>query len=269
MQRSSDIGTGAYASGRPYISVWSLVKGHPRCVDAPLSVADADRAELAAAIARNRALTALCNRAEAVEAAASLAAQAEPTAELASVDADGQPIALPNPAHAAWVAATALLSETAADAPLQHLLRTRSDSLRMDEFGQPLETAFSVDLPPVPPIPDPLRQTADWDGLAWQVRALTSDELANWPLRPAPSLDKMRFARLLREVVGDALAATVLSQPAINLTLTLAGRVDWTDVFVGTDGNGPSYAQQLIDAGAVTSANVASLKASWPLAAGD
>lgn len=269
MQRSSDIGTGAYASGRPYISVWSLVNGHPRCVEAPLSIANGNRAELAATIARNRALTVLCLRAEAVEAATSLAAQQEPAAELAFIDADGQPITLPNPAHATWMAATALLAQSAAEEPLQHLLRTRSDSLQRDEFGLPAEEAFSFDLPPVPSIPDPLTQTADWNGLAWQVRALTADELASWPLRPASSLDKMRFARLLRDVVGDALAATVLTQPAINLTLTLAGRVDWTDIFVGTDGNGPSHAQQLVDAGAVTPADVESLKASWPLAAGD
>ncbi|MFV3131958.1 hypothetical protein [Niveispirillum sp. KHB5.9] len=265
---SQDIGTGAYASGRPHIAVWSLVDGHPRCVEAPLAIAGTPPAQLAAAIARNRALATLCAEAEAVEAAQRLTSQDEPPAWLDRLDEQGQPTQVANPDHAAWAEANTLVTATTGNDGLQHLLRTRADALAQDPWGQPTEPPFTFDPPPVPAIPDPLAQTADWDGQAWQVRDLTEAELAAWPLRPAPSLDKPRFAALLRQVIGDALAVAVLTSPAINLVLTLAGRVDWADIFTGVE-DGPGYAQQLVTAGTVTSGDVAALKAAWPLATGD
>lgn len=266
---SKDIGTGAYLSGRGFIAVWSMVDGHPRCIDAPLPLATASPAQLAAVIARNQALAALCARAEAAEAAQWLTAQPEPPAQLDIPDQTGtQMVQIPNPAHQAWMEAATLLADVATDAAMGHLLRTRSDSLERDEFGFPTEEPFELALPPVPAIVNPLAQTADWNGEAWQVRDLTEAERPVWPLRPAPTLGKSAFAQVLRGAVGDALAVTVLTTPEINLTLTLAGQVDWTDIFASANG-GPGYAQQLIDAGIVTSAHVAALREAWPLSAGN
>ncbi len=265
---SKDIGTGAYPSGRGFIAVWSLVNGHPRCIEAPLSVAAVAPEQLAAIIARNRALAALCARAEAVEAAQRRAAQTEPPELLAVLDETGeQLVQMPNPDHQAWTAALSLLATIATDSDLQHLLRTRSDSLEEDEFGQAAEEPYQFLLPPVPTFDDPLTQTADWDGQTWQVRNMTAEELADWPLRPAPTLGKAAFAQVLRGAVGDTLAVTVLTSPEINLTLTLAGQVDWTDIFLTANG-GPGYAQRLVDTGIVTGTHVAALKDAWPLFAG-
>ena len=266
---SKDIGTGAYPSGRGFIAVWSLAGGQPRCIDAPLPLAATPPVQLAAAIARNRAVAALCTDVEALEAAQRLAAMAEPPALLDVPDETGQQIVqVTNPDHTAWAEAVALIAAASTDDALQHLLRTRADSLERDAFGQASEEPFEFAPPPVPAIEDPLSQTADWDGQAWHIRDLTAEELAAWPLRPAPTLGKSAFVQVLRGAVGEALAMTVLTVPEINLTLTLAGQVDWSDIFVTADG-GPGYAQRLVVAGVVTDAHVAALKDAWPLFAGE
>lgn len=170
MRRSSDIGTGAYASGRPYLSVWTLVAGQPDCVVAPVCLHDVAMPQAAAIIATNRAIGAICARAEAVEAADRLAAMAMPT------DAALLP---------SWLAACDLLADVAGDTDLQHLLRTRAGELAPGDWAGPAEAPWHLSLPPVPDL-DPVAQTADWDGAAWVVRALTGAELAFWPLRPPP-----------------------------------------------------------------------------------
>ncbi len=183
MQRSIDIGTGLYGGGL-YLGRWTMADGYPRCIQAPLILADADPHAVARAIANNRAVAAICARAEAVEAAARLAAQDPPPAMVWAADPDGEAVAVDNPAFAAWVAAGQMLADAAGDDDLQHLLRTRADALALDAGGV-AEAGWSLSLPPVPDL-DPLAQTADWGGAAWTVRALTVAEAAVWPLRPPP-----------------------------------------------------------------------------------
>jgi hypothetical protein len=213
MPRSQDIGLGLYGAGR-YLSVWSMVAGHPRCQAPALVLGGADPAALAAAIAVNRAVAAIAARAEAVEAAARLAVQDPPPETLMAADGDGQAVAVPNPAFAEWVAAGLLLADTAADADLQHLLRTRADALIMDAGGV-VEPGWTLTLPPVPDL-DPLTQTADWDGAAWTVRDLTVEEAALWPLRPPPvpatvSRVQLRLALATRGLLDIVDSAVSLS----------------------------------------------------------
>jgi hypothetical protein len=184
MRHSGMIGTGAYVSGRPYLSVWTLVNGHPDCIVPPLMLGSADPAVVAAAIAVNRTVAAIAARAEAAEAATRLAMQDPPPETIIVADGDGGAVEVPNAAFADWVAAGLLLSHTAADADLQHLLRTRADALITDAGGV-VEPGWTLTLPPVPDM-EPLTQTADWDGAAWTVRGLTVEEAALWPLRPPP-----------------------------------------------------------------------------------
>ncbi len=183
MPRSDDIGTGLYSGGR-YLSVWSMLGGQPRCVDPALVLGSADPAAVAAAIAGNRAVAGIAARAEAVEAAARLAAQEPPPATMLIAGPDGEAVAIDNPALAAWVAAGQLLADVGGDDDLQHMLRTRGGALLLDESGVE-EAGWSLYLPPVPPLL-PLAQTADWDGAAWSVRDLSPAEAASWPLQPPP-----------------------------------------------------------------------------------
>ncbi|AUN31932.1 hypothetical protein [Niveispirillum cyanobacteriorum] len=213
MPRSVDIGTGLYGAGR-YLSVWSMVAGYPRCQAPALVLGSADPAALAAAIAVNRAVAGIAARAEAVEAAGRLAVQDPPPETVMEANGDGEPVEVPNPAYVDWVAAGQLLSDTAADADLQHLLRTRADSLITDAGGV-VEPGWTLALPPVPDM-DPLTQTADWDGAAWTVRDLTVEEAAIWPLRPPPvpatvSRVQLRLALAARGLLDIVDSAVTLS----------------------------------------------------------
>lgn len=186
MQCSDDIGTGAYAGGR-YLARWTLVGGHPRCILPPLALADSAAGAVADAIAINRAVAQMAARAEAVEAAAVLAAQEPPpeTMMAPGPGIDDPPLVVPSPARAAWDAAVALLAGAASDGDLQHLLRTRADALLLDDWGQPAEAAWALTLPSLPAL-DPMTQTADWDGAAWVVRELTEEQVMSWPIQPPP-----------------------------------------------------------------------------------
>jgi hypothetical protein len=254
MLRSDDVGCGAYGSG--WVRRWTLVGGWPRCVEAPLAVTAAAPAALAAQVAVNRALAALLARAEHYEAAARLAAACtdQPPAATLPVP-DGEPV--PSPAWEAWQAAQALVA--GADADLLWLVRTRAGALATGEAG------YALDLPPLPPIGDPCRHTADWVAGAWVVRPLAPAEQQDWPLRRRPDLGKLAFAQLLITLLGDAKAQALLT--AFGPTLSLAADIDFDDVFGGPQG-GPAYADQLLADGSVTADDVARLRLAWPLAGG-
>lgn len=213
MQRSGDIGTGLYGGGL-YLGRWTMADGYPRCIQAPLILADADPHAVAATIAVNRAVAGLCAQAEAVEAAAMLAAMPAPPETMLTAGPDGEAVAVANPAHAAWVSAGALLADAAGQADLQHLLRTRAGTLTVDEAGAE-EAGWVLSLPPVPTL-DPLTQTADWDGADWIVRDLTGAEAASWPLRPPPvpatvTRTQLRLALSARNLLDMVDAAVTLS----------------------------------------------------------
>lgn len=214
--RSEDIGLGVYGDGR-YLSVWTMVDGYPRCPSPALVLGSALVAEVAATIAGNRAVAAVAARAEAVEAATLLAAQAPPPEMLDGLDAAGEPVLLPNPAHDAWTAAVALVAAAVDDGALQYLLRTRAGALALavDVEGQPAEAPYVLDLPPVPDL-DPLAETADWDGAAWTVRALTPPEAATWPLQAPPvpatvTRTQLRLALAARSLLETVDAAVTLT----------------------------------------------------------
>lgn len=200
MRRSDMIGTGAYASGRPFISVWTMVDGHPDCLVPALPLASTPVETLATTIAVNRAIASIAALAEQVEAAALLAAQEPPPATVLSAGPgpDYAPLSVPNPARAQWEAAVALLADAGADADLQHLLRTRRAELNQDPWGQPTEGPWSLSLPPVPPF-EPFTQTATWDGVAWFIRHLTDDEGVSWPIQvpPVPAVVSRTQLRLV------------------------------------------------------------------------
>ncbi|MFV3077513.1 hypothetical protein [Niveispirillum fermenti] len=211
--RSEGIGLGVYGGGR-YLSVWSIVGGYPRCPSPALVLGTAQAAQVAATIAVNRAVAAICARAEVVEAAARLAATDAPP-ETIITGPDGEPEEAANPAYAAWVAAGQLLDDAAGDDDLQHLLRTRA-GIPPDGDGEGVvEQPWSLSLPPAPDM-DPLAQTADWDGSAWAVRDLTPEEQAIWPLRPPPvpatvtrvQLRLALAARNLLDIVDSAVTLT-------------------------------------------------------------
>ncbi|MBP7339646.1 hypothetical protein [Niveispirillum sp.] len=211
MPRSIDIGTGLYGAGR-YLSVWSMVDGYPRCPAPALVLGTTAPADVAAQIAVNRAVAAICARAERAEADAVMVGQDAPPETILVPGPDGEVVAMANPAHAAWIAATERLASAAMDADTLHLLRTRAGALDVDAAGV-TEPGWVLSLPPVPPL-DPLTQTADWDGGAWVVRHLTVDEAAIWPLRPPPvpatvTRTQLRLAlreRGLLEIVDSAVA---------------------------------------------------------------
>ena len=183
MQRSVEIGTGVYGSGR-YLSIWSMVAGYPRCVEPALVLGSAEPHAVAAAIAANRAVAFTAARAEMVEAAGRLASMAPPPVTMMTAGPDGEPMEVGNDAYDAWVTAGQLLLDVAADHDLQHMLRTRADALILDGHGV-AEPAWRLTLPPVPSL-DPLTQTAGWDGATWTVRDLSPSEAASWPLHPPP-----------------------------------------------------------------------------------
>lgn len=216
MQRSDDIGTGVYGGGR-YLARWTLIDGRPCCPDAPLILDGALDATVAATIAVNRAVAAIAAHAEQVEAAAAMAAREPPPVTVLSADGDpdAPPMVVPNPARAEWDAAVALLADVAGDDDLQHLLRTRADALSCDDAGQRTEAAWSLSLPPVPDLA-PLTQTADWDGAAWVVRALTAEERAIWPLQPPPVPATVSRVQLRLALAARGLLATV--DGAVQLT---------------------------------------------------
>lgn len=206
MPRSSDIGTGLYGAGR-YLSVWSMLAGYPRCPAPALVLGTTPPGAVAATIAVNRAIAAICARAEQAEADAVMAAQAAPPETILTPGPDGEPVEVPNPAHAAWVVATARLAADAMDTDFRHLLRTRAGAPLQDMSGV-AEPEWALSLPPVPAL-DPLTQTADWDGGAWVVRALSAAELAVWPLRPPPVPDTVTRVQLRLALAARGLLETV------------------------------------------------------------
>lgn len=216
--RSNDIGLGLYGGGR-YLSVWSMVDGHPRCPSPALVLGAAPAAEVAATIAVNRAVAAICARAEAVEAAARLAATDAPPGTIIIAGPDGEPEEAANPAYAAWVAAGQVLDDAAGDDDLQRLLRTRA-GIPPDGDGEGVaEQPWSLSLPPVPDL-DTLAQTAEWDGAGWVVRGLTPEEAAIWPLRPPPVP-----ATVTRTQLRLALAARGLLE-TVDAAVTLTGDME-------------------------------------------
>jgi hypothetical protein len=219
--RDPAIWPGLYASGRPYLSVWTLLAGYPRCVAPPLAIDGGDPATLAdtiaGAIAVNGVVADLAARAGAVEAAARLAAQDPPPSMIATPDLAGQMQETPNPAHAAWTAAVALVADAAGDDALQQLLRTRALALALDAWGQPAEPPYALDLPPVPAL-DALAETADWDGEGWIVRTLTGPERAAWPIRPPP-------------------VPARVSRTQLRLTLAAGGVLDMVDAAIAGSGD--------------------------------
>lgn len=253
MQRSSDVGVGLYGDGR-YLARWALVGGYPRCPDAPLVLVTAEEAAIGEVMAINRAVAEAAARAEQYEAAARLRAGPAPEPWAAIVDGDGEPVTVENPAWALWVAAGAILDNASADLLL--LVRTRAEQLDADEAG------YELALPPRLPF-DPRAETVDLVDSAWVVRALTDDELAVHPLRPAPFMSKMDFAALLIATLGDALGTAVIGM--YGSVLALAQDIDWIDVFdcLNGDPTKPGYAAQLVAEGAVTGDHVAALRAAW------
>ncbi|MDG5497426.1 hypothetical protein [Niveispirillum sp. BGYR6] len=256
MLRSNDVGCGAYgAAGPGWIARWTLVDGWPRCLDAPLAIADTDPATLAAQVARNRALTALLEQVERYEAAQQLlnsTGDQPPPAWIAS-GPDGALV--PSPAWAAWQAAQSLVA-TATPALLQ-LARTRAGILGDDE------PAFTLALPPPPVLDDPCEMATDFVAGAWTVRPLTPAEATSWPLRRRPALGKLAFAQLLATVVGEIQAPLLLAP--FSSMLSLAAEISFTDIFQTTP-SAPGYAHQLVSSGTVTPAAAEALKRSWPLA---
>ncbi len=193
MPRSIDIGTGLYGAGR-YLSVWSMVDGYPRCPAPALVLGTTAPVDVAAQIAVNRAVAAICARAERAGADAVMVGQAAPPETILAPGPDGEVVEAANPAHAAWIAATERLASAALDADFLHLLRTRADALAVDAAGV-TEPGWVLSLPPVPAL-DPVTQTADWEDGAWVVRYLTGEEAAIWPLRPPPVPDTVTRTQL-------------------------------------------------------------------------
>ncbi|MEA1674113.1 hypothetical protein [Nitrospirillum sp. BR 11163] len=171
MLRSTDM-RDLYPNGR-YLHRWGIIDGWPRCVAAPLTLVEEECAPIARHLAVNAAARSLVAAADAYEAAVALIASPCPPDTLAAGPDDE---AAPNPAHAAWVDASALVA--GADADLLNLVSTRAGTLPVDEFDAPIG-AFAFD-PPDPPAFALGTETADWNGTSWTVRPLTADEAVTW-----------------------------------------------------------------------------------------
>ncbi|MEC4589511.1 hypothetical protein VPG91_00785 [Nitrospirillum amazonense] len=178
MIRATDM-TDAY-KGDSLVRRWCLVQGRPRCADHPVDVATAPPADIAGQLAINRAVRSLQAQVDAYDDAVLLASQPEPDATVPLFD-DARAMAgdQPNPAHAAWVAAGALVAN--APAELLHLIRTRDDALETDPAnGLPSEAPFEL-VPPALEAFDPTTQTVDLVAGAWsEARPLTAEEAATW-----------------------------------------------------------------------------------------
>lgn len=266
MLRSNDVGCGAYgarsgegAGGPGWIARWTLVDGWPRCLEAPLAIADTDPADLAAQVVINRAITAMLKKVEAVEAAQRLLAAGEPPPTLAVMDAAGLVRDEPNPEYLAWQAAQVMLDGLDDDTAL--LVQTRSGLPDLGADAVIKVAPYQLTLPPVPALDDPTGQTADWDGGAWVLRPLTAAERAAWPLRPASDIAPAQLVGLLRAALGDGGTQAILARPDIASTLLVASRIAWSDV-CGADG----WCEKLVAAGAVSPAVVEQFLKSWPLA---
>lgn len=178
MIRATDM-TDAY-KGDTLVRRWCLVQGRPRCADDPVDVATGPLADIAGQLAINRAVRALQARVDAYDDAALLASRPEPDATVPLFDNAGAMAGdQPNPAHAAWVAAGALVAN--APAELLHLIRTRDDTLKRDPAtGLPSEAPFEL-VPPALVAFDPTTQTVDLVAGAWsEARPLTTPEAAAW-----------------------------------------------------------------------------------------
>lgn len=248
MLNSQDVGCGSYGAG--WLARWTLVDGWPRCVEAPLSIADAAPADLAVQVAVNRAVAGLLEKVEAVEAAQRLTADAPPDQWVAGADGD----LVEAPAWADWRAAQAVIAGADADTLL--LARTRAGTLAADEPG------FVLALPPVPVMEDPCDQTCDLVEGTWVERRLTATQAETWPLRRCPSVGKLAFAQLLTAVLGDAKTHEILS--TYGMTLSLAADIAFDDIFTDVNG-GPAYADQLLAAGDVSTADIRALRRAWPI----
>lgn len=255
MLRSVDVGCGAYGSG--WIGRWTLVDGFPRCVEAPLSIADTDPALLAEQVAVNRAITSLLEKVEAVEAAKRVLAGDEPLQTLLVTDAAGVLHNEPNPQWLAWLAAQAVMAGMDDDTAL--LAQTRSGLPDLD--GGTATAPYQLALPPVLALNDPTGQTADWVAGAWVSRPLTAAEQATWPLRPAEDIAPAQLVSLLRATLGDEGTQAILARPDIASTLLVASRIAQADLF------GPGgWCDRLLGEGVVTATAVTAFARTWPLA---
>ncbi|TWB82591.1 hypothetical protein FBZ87_101299 [Nitrospirillum amazonense] len=200
---------------------WSLVDGRPRCADHPADVATASLADIAGQLAINRAIRALQAQVDAYDDAVLLASRPEPDATVPLFDDAGAHVGdQPNPAHAAWAAAGALLAN--APAELLHLIRTRDDALETDPAtGLLAEAPFELVPPPLPTF-DPATETVDLVAGAWSdVRPLTAEEatacralmLVRWPRVMTP---RDAIAYLLTP--AEWLAISTSSDPEVRAT---------------------------------------------------
>lgn len=246
-----------YGGRYRFLRRWRLMSGGMLdCPLPPLPLVNTMAADLAADLALSRHVRSLGGRAQAVEQAAWLAAQDPPPQTVMTADADGQPVEVPNPDYAVWHDAGEMLAAAAAEADLQHLLRTRGETLAINPETGATEPPYSLSVPPVPPF-NPIAQTADWHDGAWIVRDLTPAELATWPLRPAVAVTKMRFEALLLSVLGEARTHGILDMPDIARRLSLASVVSRLDVF--------ALAADLAAGALVTHEEIAALEQGWPL----
>lgn len=241
-----------YNGGR-YLRRWALVGGWPRCPETALYLPEADEAGIAAAMAVNRVVLATAAAAAAYEGAAGLLTGPAPDQWVFVPGGDGVAVPVEDPAWTAWAAAQALVSGVGEQ--LLHLVRTRGGMLAEGDAG------YELALPQMPEF-DPREETVDLIDGAWVVRALTEEELAWHPLRPAASMPKMAFGKLVRATLGTY-GDSILGMFAG--VLALASGVDWADVFGDIDGDPaqPGYAKQLLAAEAVSAGQVEALRAGW------
>ncbi|MEC4591590.1 hypothetical protein VPG91_11380 [Nitrospirillum amazonense] len=178
MIRATDM-TDAY-KGDSLVRRWCLVQGRPRCADHPVDIATGPLADIAGQLAINRAVRTLQAQVDAYDDAVLLASRPEPDATVPLFDDAGAMVGdQPNPAHAAWVAAGALVAN--APAELLHFIRTRDNALATDPAtGLPSEAPLDLVLPALPAF-DPATQTVDLVAGAWSdARPLTTEEAAAW-----------------------------------------------------------------------------------------
>lgn len=102
---------------------WMMLDGQPRCPFDALDVYRLTPAEAAAVLAGNAAVREAVAAVEALEAAHRIRSGEEPPETLADVDGEGEPVEVPNPAHAAWAAAGDTIAEASAETLALHQVR--------------------------------------------------------------------------------------------------------------------------------------------------
>lgn len=122
---------------------WYLLEGQPRC---PLDAVDPKAlpsSTVSMILTSNALVRAKVEAVEAYEAAQRVFAGEEPEETIDGTDDDGDPIDLPNPAHAAWTAAADLIESASAETVA--LANRRAGVFPLGDDGNPIE-----------PEPDPL-----------------------------------------------------------------------------------------------------------------